>query len=112
MLQVRPLLLKRALSNLLDNAIKHGGGQITLQLKQEGNQVNLTITDRGTGIPVAQHEAINRPFARLETSRSNVTGTGLGLAIVERAARLHGGEFRLRDSAEGGLMAQLILPCD
>jgi two-component system, OmpR family, osmolarity sensor histidine kinase EnvZ len=111
MLQIRPLLLKRALSNLMDNAIKHGGGKITLQLKQEENQVNLTITDRGTGIPAAQHEAIKRPFARLETSRSNVTGTGLGLAIVERAARLHGGEFRLRDNAEGGLVAQLILPC-
>ena len=111
MLQVRPLLLKRALSNLLDNAIKHGGGKITLQLKQEGNQVILAITDRGTGIPAAQHEAVKRPFTRLETSRSNVTGTGLGLAIVERAARLHGGEFRLEDSAEGGLVAQLILPC-
>ena len=111
MLQVRPLLLKRALSNLLDNAIKHGGGKITLQLKQEGNQVILAITDRGTGIPAAQHEAVKRPFARLETARSNVTGTGLGLAIVERAARLHGGEFRLEDSAEGGLVAQLILPC-
>jgi two-component system osmolarity sensor histidine kinase EnvZ len=111
MLQVRPLLLKRAISNLLDNAIKHGGGQITLQLKQEGSQVILGITDRGTGIPAAQHETIKRPFTRLETSRSNVTGTGLGLAIVERAARLHGGEFRLEDSAQGGLVAQLILPC-
>lgn len=111
MLQVRPLLLKRALSNLLDNAIKHGGGKIALQLKQEGNQVILALTDRGTGIPAAQHEAVKRPFTRLETSRSNVTGTGLGLAIVERAARLHGGEFHLEDSAEGGLVAQLILPC-
>lgn len=111
MLQVRPLLLKRALSNLLDNAIKHGGGKISLLLKQEGNQVILAITDCGTGIPTAQHEAVKRPFARLETSRSNVTGTGLGLAIVERTARLHGGEFNLGNSAEGGLVAQLILPC-
>lgn len=111
MLRVRPLLLKRALSNLLDNAIKHGGGKITLQLKQEKNQVILAITDRGTGIPAAQREAVKRPFAQLETSRGNITGTGLGLAIVERAARLHGGEFRLENSVAGGLMAQLIFPC-
>ena len=59
MLQVRPLLLKRALSNLLDNAIKHGGGKITCSFKQEENQVILAITDQGTGIPAAQHEAVN-----------------------------------------------------
>ena len=107
---VRPLLLKRALANLLDNAVKYGGGEITLQLRQDGNRVILAVADRGAGIPAAQREAAKRPFVRLESARSDTTGSGLGLAIVERAARLHGGEFYLEDRAEGGLVAKLVLP--
>jgi len=108
---VRPLLLKRALSNLLDNAIKHGGGEITVQLKREEGKVVLAIADRGTGIPFAQRAAVKRPFVRLESARSNSTGSGLGLAIVERAARLNDGELILADNAAGGLVAKLVLPC-
>lgn len=106
----RPLLLKRALSNLLDNAVKYGGGEITVQLRQDGNRVALAVADRGAGIPAAQREAAKRPFVRLESARSNATGSGLGLAIVERAARLHGGELQLEDHAGGGLVARLVLP--
>lgn len=110
LLAVRPLLLKRALSNLLDNAVKYGGGEITVQLGQEGNRVVLAVADRGTGIPAAQREAAKRPFVRLESARSDATGSGLGLAIVERAARLHGGKLQLEDRAGGGLVARLVLP--
>ena len=108
-LAVRPLLLKRALSNLLDNAVKYGGGEITVRLWQDGNNVLLAVEDRGAGIPAAQREAAKRPFMRLENARSDVTGSGLGLAIVERAARLHGGELYLEDRAGGGLAAKLVL---
>ena len=111
MLPARPLLLKRALSNLLDNAIKYGGGEIAVQLRQQGDHVVLSVADRGVGIPAAQHDAVTRPFVRLESARSNVTGSGIGLAIVERAARLHGGELRLADNPERGLVAALVLPC-
>ncbi len=107
---VRPLLLKRALGNLLDNAIKYGAGEIIVQLRKEANTVVLSVADRGPGIPDAQREAVKRPFVRLEAARSNASGSGLGLAIVERAARLHGGEFRLENRKEGGLDAKLILP--
>ena len=106
---VRPLLLKRALSNLLDNAIKHGGGEITVHLLREDDNVMITVADRGAGIPSAQHQTVKRPFVRLESARSNSTGSGLGLAIVERAARLHDGEFILEDNAQGGLVATLVL---
>lgn len=109
-LAVRPLLLKRALANLLDNAVKYGGGEITVQLGQDGNRVILSVADRGAGIPAAQREAAKRPFMRLESARSDATGSGLGLAIVERAARLHGGELQLEDRAGGGLVARLVLP--
>jgi two-component system osmolarity sensor histidine kinase EnvZ len=109
-LPVRPLLMKRALSNLLDNAIKYGGGEITVQLKREEDKVVLSVADRGTGIPIAQRATVKRPFVRLESARSNSTGSGLGLAIVERAARLHDSEFILADNAAGGLVAKLVLP--
>jgi len=110
-LTARPLLLQRALSNLLDNALKYGGGEITLQLRQDGNQVALSVMDSGAGIPAAQREVVKRPFIRLDAARSNTTGSGIGLAIVERAARLHGGEFILADNPQGGLVATLMLPC-
>jgi two-component system osmolarity sensor histidine kinase EnvZ len=109
-LAVRPLLLKRALANLLDNAVKYGGGEISVQLGQDGNRVTLSVADRGAGIPAAQREAAKRPFMRLESARSDATGSGLGLAIVERAARLHGGKLQLEDRAGGGLVARLVLP--
>ncbi len=106
---VRPLLLKRALSNLLDNAIKHGGSEITLQLRREDGNIIIAVADRGAGIPSTEHETVKRPFTRLESARSNSTGSGLGLAIVERAARLHDGQFILEDNAQGGLVAKLVL---
>ena len=65
--------------------------------------------DRGVGIPVAQREAVKRPFIRLDAARSDVTGSGLGLAIVDRAARLHRGEFHLEERDGGGLVARLVL---
>ena len=109
-LTVRPLLLKRALSNLLDNAIKYGGGEITVQLKREEDKVVLAVADCGPSIPIAQRSTVKRPFVRLESARSDSTGSGLGLAIVERTARLHDGKFILADNAPGGLVAKLILP--
>jgi two-component system osmolarity sensor histidine kinase EnvZ len=107
---LRPLLLRRALGNLMDNAIKYGGGEIALNLQRCGNMVELSVADRGAGIPAEQREAAKRPFVRLQTARSDAGGSGLGLAIVERAARLHGGQFRLESRPEGGLQATLALP--
>jgi two-component system osmolarity sensor histidine kinase EnvZ len=109
-LAVRPVLLKRALSNLLDNAVKYGGGEISVRIALEGDRVVVEVADRGAGIPAEQRETAKRPFMRLESARSDATGSGLGLAIVERAARLHGGEFQLEGHAEGGLVARLVLP--
>jgi len=110
---VRPLLLKRALTNLLDNAIKHGGGDITLQLQaaqwQGRPSVQFTVLDRGPGIAAHAVDAAKRPFVRLDAARSSA-GSGLGLAIVERAARLHSGEFRLEPRAGGGLKTTFTIP--
>jgi two-component system osmolarity sensor histidine kinase EnvZ len=107
---VRPLLLKRALVNLLDNAIKYGGGEIAVRLAQQGDCVELSVMDKGAGIPLEQREAVKRPFVRLDAARSDVAGSGLGLAIVDRAARIHRGELQLGECEGGGLLAKLILP--
>lgn len=107
---VRPLLLKRALANLLDNAVKYGGGEITVQLERCADKVVLAVLDRGAGIPDEQRDAVKRPFIRLNAARSDVSGSGLGLAIAERAAKLHHGELQLGVREGGGLVARLILP--
>ncbi len=109
-LAVRPLLFKRVLCNLLDNAIKYGGGEITVQLAVQGEQLVLAVADRGAGIPAAQRAVVKRPFIRLESARSNATGSGLGLAIVDRSVKLCGGEFHLEEREGGGLVASVILP--
>lgn len=109
-LHVRSLLVKRAVINLMDNAIKYGGGNLTLSLTREDDLVVVAVGDRGEGIPESQREAVKHPFVRLNEARTNTTGSGLGLAIVERAARLHGGQFVLSDRDGGGLLAKLVLP--
>lgn len=106
---IRPLLLKRAVCNLLDNAVKYGGGDIRVRLQQHGDKLLIAVSDNGTGIPLAQRELALRPFIRLQSARSDSTGAGLGLAIVERAAKLHGGELLLAESDAGGLLATLVL---
>jgi len=109
-LRVRPVLLKRALSNLLDNAVKYGAGEIVVTLRQIESCVELSVADQGAGIPQQQLASVVRPFVRLENARSGAGGSGLGLAIVDRAARAHQGELILSSRDGGGLVATLRLP--
>jgi two-component system osmolarity sensor histidine kinase EnvZ len=112
---LRPMALRRALSNLVENALRYAGsGTITLRLSRSGTQVFLEVLDEGPGIPAQETERIKRPFARLESARSNAAGAGLGLAIVDRVARAQGGELQLlpRPEVDGraGLAARIVLP--
>lgn len=120
-LWLRPKAITRAVTNLIDNAWKYGGGEVKIKaaVTQEHGQrgtVNteiwLEITDHGPGIPPAETERLKRPFTQLETARTNASGTGLGLAIVERIARLHDGRLELLPNPGGGLLARLVLPID
>jgi len=109
-LKLRPKALTRALTNLLDNAWKYGGGNVTLKAAAVDSEIWVEIADHGPGIPTGEAERLKRPFTRLDTARTNASGTGLGLAIVERVARLHGGRFELLPNPGGGLLARLTLP--
>lgn len=109
-MQLRPKAISRAVTNLIDNAVKYGGGEITLSAAAVNGEIQIEISDHGPGIPPDQIERLKRPFTRLESARTDVTGTGLGLAIVERIARLHDGQLDLLANPGGGLLVRLVLP--
>ncbi|HEX5801897.1 MAG TPA: ATP-binding protein [Azospira sp.] len=107
---LRPLAIRRALGNLVDNARKYAAGEITLRASLAAGMLQLEVLDRGPGIPESEVERMKRPFTRLENARTDAVGTGLGLAIVDRVARLHGGSFTLAAREGGGLAATLLIP--
>ncbi len=102
--------LKRAISNLIDNAVKYGHAA-HLSVGDTPDSLRIVVEDDGPGIPADDLTRVVEPYVRLETSRSRSTGgVGLGLAVARDAARLHGGELLLENRAEGGLRATLTLP--
>ncbi len=110
-INARPLSLKRALMNLIGNALKYGdAARIILCQKQPAN-VLIDIEDSGPGIPAADTELVFEPFRRLETSRNRETGgSGLGLSIARNIVRAHGGDIILQNLPAGGLRARVTLP--
>lgn len=109
-----PLALRRAIGNLLDNALRHGQGQaVELRVEVDGGEIRIGILDRGPGIPTDQLDAVFEPFHRLDASRSPATGgAGLGLAIVRQLAQANAWRVRLLPRDGGGLEAWLVLPAD
>ena len=111
-LRLRPLAMQRLVSNLIDNALKHGSPDATVCTWQAGREILLSVLDRGPGIPAEAAAAAVQPFTRLDAARSDGSGAGLGLAIVERIAQLHGGRLELLARAGGGLEARVTLPLE
>jgi signal transduction histidine kinase len=103
-------LLRRALRNLLENARRYGGGEITLHAARAHQQVELRVCDRGPGVPEALRERIFEPFFRLPGHAEREGGVGLGLALVRQIARRHGGSVRCEAQAGGGSCFVLNLP--
>jgi signal transduction histidine kinase len=106
----RPNEIRRAVRNLIENAIAYGK-KADVRLEASPGRYELFIEDDGPGIPQRDRERVFEPFVRLETSRSMETGgTGLGLTLVKAIAQGHGGTIRLESRPEGGLQAILCLP--
>ena len=106
----RPMAVKRAISNLINNALAYGQ-DVRVSLKDGPHYAEIIVDDDGPGIEAARREEAFRPFTRLEDARTqNQPGTGLGLALARDTARAHGGDVRLEDSPLGGLRARLRLP--
>ncbi len=95
-------LLAQAISNLIDNALKYGGGGDAIQLaaRRDGGGVEIVVADHGAGIPEVDRERVLGRLVRLDASRG-IPGTGLGLSLVAAVARLHGGSLRIEDNQPG-----------
>jgi signal transduction histidine kinase len=104
-----PVWLRRALENLLGNAVQHSprGSRVEVRLVQEGQECLALVRDQGAGVDPAMRE---RLFQRFATTRHGEGGTGLGLAIVRAVAELHGGRATLRESSASGSTFALSLP--
>ena len=108
----RPLALKRAVTNLLSNALKYAA-KAHVTLVDGPHWAEVVIDDDGPGIAPERHEEAFRPFSRLNDARTqNESGTGLGLTLARDTARAHGGDVRLSKSPLGGLRAVLRVPTE
>jgi signal transduction histidine kinase len=106
----RPTLIRRAVANLIDNAIKYGGGA-RVKIVPDIDRVMIVVEDDGPGIPPEEHEKVFAPFYRREPARDPAkAGVGLGLSIARTVAREHGGDVTLRNRDNGGLRALIELP--
>jgi signal transduction histidine kinase len=106
----RPLALKRAVTNLVENALKYATPP-SLELLKEARAYVVVVRDRGPGIPEQALQSVFLPYYRVEKSRNRSTGgVGLGLTVVQAIVQGHGGEVMLGNLPTGGLEARLLLP--
>lgn len=106
---VDPLRIEQALSNLLENALRHGAGEITLSARERDEHLELHVTDQGQGFPQGFLDHAFERFSRPDEARTR-QGSGLGLSIVRGIARAHGGDAHLANRAAGGADAWITLP--
>ena len=109
---IRPLGLKRALTNLIENALNYGDTAL-VTLESDNDQTTILIDDNGPGIPDEVKEQVFTSFFRVDDSRSRDTGgTGLGMTIARNAVRSMGGDIELLNRSEGGLRVKVTLPIE
>jgi len=105
--------LRRAIENVLRNAVRHSPARSTIQIKlaMENQQIRFSVRDQGVGVPEESLSRLFEPFFRGDTERSpDACGFGLGLTIVKRSIEAHGGTVSASNIAEGGLEIAICLP--
>jgi signal transduction histidine kinase len=108
----RPSLVRRAVTNLVENAVRYGGGA-QVRIAHDADRVTIIVDDDGPGIPADELEKVFAPFYRRELARDPAkAGVGLGLSIARTVAREHGGDVTLQNREGGGLSALIELPID
>ncbi len=108
----RPTAIRRAISNLVDNAIKYGG-KADVTLVSEAGRAAITMEDEGPGIPRSEREKVFEPFYRVGSSRDPDTGgVGLGLSVTRSIIWEHGGDITLGARKGGGLTVRVELPAE
>ncbi len=112
MLRASPRLLRRLLRNLLENAHRHGAGEVTLVLSLVEGEADIRVNDRGPGVPPAQRERIFEPFYRLPGASEREGSVGLGLALVKSIAQRHGGRVHCEARPGGGASFVVRLPLE
>ena len=112
-IRAQPEELQRALTNLIDNAVRHGG-KATVRASQSASTVTIAIEDDGPGIPDSIKDAVFEPFVRGDSARgmTEKVGFGLGLSIARAIIEAHGGSLTLLDHQPHGLIAMVTLPRD
>jgi signal transduction histidine kinase len=104
-------LVRRAIRNLVSNAIRHAHQRVRVTLERRGAYVRVFVDDDGAGVAVADRVRILEPFTRVDASRSRGSGgVGLGLAIVERIVNAHRGRLAVREAPLGGARFAMSLP--
>ena len=106
---LRYVAIKRALANLIQNALRYSQGDIEVITGHDKGYVYFIVSDEGEGIPEADIERLFQPFTQGDKARGT-EGSGLGLAIIKRIVDTHGGRVELSNKATGGLQAKVYLP--
>ena len=109
--EVDPTLLERAIANVVDNAMRHGGRQLPVRVEADvvADRIDLRVVDRGSGIEVSQRDRVFEPFQRLGDAPNNA-GVGLGLAVARGFVDAVGGDLSIEDTPGGGVTMVIGLP--
>ena len=108
--QLRPHAVRRALTNVIENAVKYGK-RARVWLSETPADHTIVVDDDGPGIPERMRREVFKPFRRLEQpGEEQIQGAGLGLTVVRTVVRDHGGDINLTDRPEGGLRVTITLP--
>lgn len=106
----RKLAMRRLISNLVDNAVRHGGGKVEVRTRAYPDRIALEVMDRGPGLRHVDPGEVIKPFVRDDSARGRHMGAGLGLAIADRIVRMHGGRLSIGNREGGGVSVNVDIP--